>query len=110
MVGGGGPHLPSGVVVVGGHLGIAEEGEQVRAELAAVPSQALAVAMGERQRHVGAKRTFEPPATFAPGARGASSRLLGMALLRAVKVGHPKRREMPVQRLDHHTRAAAIII
>ena len=47
-----------------------EEGEQVRAELAVSLSQALAVAVGGRQRHDGVERAFEAPAVFAPGAWG----------------------------------------
>ncbi len=39
--------------------------------------------------------------------RQADLPLLGMALLRAVKVGHPKRRPVPVQHLGHHAGAAA---
>jgi len=69
-VGGRGPQLSFGAVVVGRHLGMVEEGEQVRAELAVSLPQPLAVTMGGRQCHDGIECALETPSVFAPGACG----------------------------------------
>ena len=57
-------------VVVGGDLGMIEEGEQVVADLGVSLAQSLAVAIDRRQRHDGIERAFQTAAVFAPRAVG----------------------------------------
>ena len=128
-----GPQLALGAVVACGHLGMVEEGEQVRAELAVAPSQAPAVAVVGSKRHDGIKRALEAAAILASGARGQAAAparehggaqqhgigavaqlvrqadlpVLGVALLRPVKVGHPERRAVPAQHFADNACAAA---
>lgn len=67
-VGGGGAQFALGAVVVGGDLGMVEEGEEVAADLGIAFSGAFAVPVFRRQCHDGVEGAVETAAVFAPGA------------------------------------------
>src|SRR5215218_1725453 len=67
-IGGGGPEFALAAIVVGGHLGMVEESEEVLAQLAVALSQSLAVPVGGSERHDGVERMLEAAAVFAAGA------------------------------------------
>ena len=52
---------------------------------------------------------FDGVGAVAQLVRQANLPVLGMTLLRAVKVRHPERRPVPVQHLGHHAGAAAAV-
>src|SRR2546423_2809347 len=66
----GGTQLSFASVVVGGHFRMVEEGEQVVANLAVSPAQALTMSVCGSERHDGIKRAIQPSAGFAPPALG----------------------------------------
>src|SRR4051812_26067560 len=67
-IGGGGPEFALAAIVVGGHLGMVEESEEVLAQLAVARSQSLAVSVRGSERHDGVERVFETVTVFAAGA------------------------------------------
>ena len=69
-IGCGGAQFPFASVVVGCHLGMVEEGEQVIANLAVSPARSLTVPVCGSERHDGIKRAIQPSAVFAPCALG----------------------------------------
>src|SRR3712207_8785100 len=66
-IGGSRAELAFAAAVVGGDLGMVEEGEEVLAQLAVALSQSLPVPVGGGERHHGIERVLEAAAGFAAG-------------------------------------------